>query len=745
MIQSYDIFCVIETKTDETDIISLQNYTYFSQCRKQSFVRKSGGIGIFVKNELAKNISVIESDSDYICWFKLDKSCLNIDEDMHFGAVYTPPSDSRFNTQDEMDMFEVEISSMCISHKYVLLLGDFNARIQTKEDFLDVDDFFAEHFNFDESLRQFYNISSLLENFNMTKFRASKDKTANNEGNILLETCKSNNLFILNGRCGKDKNVGAFTFKQCSVIDYIIVSSQALKFVCNFEIQELDSLYTDGHALLQTALKFKNIQINMPHVKQKSPQPRSQWKNDKKTDFVINLDSHKLDELSSYMEQVQRNTENITKDNINDICSKISAIFIDSADKSFPGQSSCNNDDKTTHKRWFGTKCQSARKKYHLARRINRLTPSSINKQNLKEASQHYKRTMNFHINKFNRDTQEKLRKLKTDSPKDFWKLINNLERDKGDQNISLESLYTFFKDLNTSNEQPDDENFANIDISDDDEFLNSSITEAEIRKCIKALKNNKCPANDRILNEYLKCSSDKLIPIYISLFNVILDTGIIPDSWLEGIIRPIYKRGGDPTQPENYRPITILSCFGKLFTAILNSRLNSFIDHHDILNENQAGFRSGYSTTDHIFTLHILSEILKHNKKKLFCSFIDFSKAFDSVWRLGLWMKLLSNNINGKIFRIINNMYKDIKSCVMHSGEQSCFFKSQIGVRQGENLSPILFSLFLNDLEDYMSSNGCNGFEFNMEDNQLNAYLKLMVLLYADDTVIFGTAFIKQ
>ena len=177
--------------------------------------------------------------------------------------------------------------------------------------------------------------------------------------------------------------------------------------------------------------------------------------------------------------------------------------------------------------------------------------------------------------------------------------------------------------------------------ISDDDEFLNSSITEAEIRKCIKALKNNKCPANDRILNEYLKCSSDKMIPIYISLFNVILDTGIIPDSWLEGIIRPIYKRGGDPTQPENYRPITILSCFGKLFTAILNSRLNSFIDHHDILNENQAGFRSGYSTTDHIFTLHIFSEILKHNKKKLFCSFIDFSKAFDSVWRVGLWMKL--------------------------------------------------------------------------------------------------------
>ena len=156
----------------------------------------------------------------------------------------------------------------------------------------------------------------------------------------------------MNGRCGKDKNVGALTFKQCSVIDYIIVSSQALTFVCNFEIQKLDSLYTDGHALLQTALKFKNIQRNMPHVKPKSAQPRSQWKNDKKTYFVINLECHKLDEISSYLELVQRNTENITKENINDICSKISAIFIDSADKSFPGQSSRNNDDKTTHKRW---------------------------------------------------------------------------------------------------------------------------------------------------------------------------------------------------------------------------------------------------------------------------------------------------------------------------------------------------------------------------------------------------------
>ena len=133
-------------------------------------------------------------------------------------------------------------------------------------------------------------------------------------------------------------------------------------------------------------------------------------------------------------------------------------------------------------------------------------------------------------------------------------------------------------------------------------------------------------------------------------LFNIVLETGIIPDSWIEGIIRPIYKNSGTPRNAEIYRPITNLSCLGKLFTAVLNLRLNNFLKHNDILEENQAVFRAGYSTTDHIFILHTLTEILKVNKK-LYCSFIDFSKPFDSVWRVGLWMKLLKEGVDGKFF----------------------------------------------------------------------------------------------
>ena len=65
------------------------------------------------------------------------------------------------------------------------------------------------------------------------------------------------------------------------------------------------------------------------------------------------------------------------------------------------------------------------------------------------------------------------------------------------------------------------------------------------------------------------------MVPIYIKLFNIVFDSGIIPESWTCGVIKPIYKKKGSPEDPSNYRPITLLSCIGKLFTAIINNRLN--------------------------------------------------------------------------------------------------------------------------------------------------------------------------
>ena len=273
------------------------------------------------------------------------------------------------------------------------------------------------------------------------------------------------------------------------------------------------------------------------------------------------------------------------------------------------------------------------------------------------------------------------------------------------------------------------------------DDQLNCRITCEEILQGIRNLKKNKTCGEDRVINEYIKSTSNLFVHIYEELFNLIFDTGILPDVWLLGNIKPIYKNKGNPLDPKNFRPITILSCLGKLFTSILNERLRKFSEEALLLNENQFGFRKSYSTTDSIFSLFSFFEILKTKKKKLFCAFVDFEKAFDTVWREALWYKLLLSKISGKMFNVILNMYKNVKSCVTYNNCKSDYFSCDIGVRQGENLSPFLFAIFLNDLQDFLESNNINGLETLSEsfEEHIDIFLKLFVLLYADDTALMA------
>ena len=192
---------------------------------------------------------------------------------------------------------------------------------------------------------------------------------------------------------------------------------------------------------------------------------------------------------------------------------------------------------------------------------------------------------------------------------------------------------------------------------------------------------------------------------ILLKFFNIIFDSGIVPHDWPVGNIIPIYKQKGGPTDPENYRPITLLSCLGKLFTSIINNRLQLFIEKYDKISLNQAGFRKGFSTVDHIFALNMLINLIQNRRKKLFCAFIDLKRAFNTVWRDGLFYKLKLLDINGKCCNVVKSVYRNVKSCVSVNGKSSGFFLCNIGVRQGENLSPLLFLIFLNDLEDFFMS----------------------------------------
>ena len=163
-----------------------------------------------------------------------------------------------------------------------------------------------------------------------------------------------------------------------------------------------------------------------------------------------------------------------------------------------------------------------------------------------------------------------------------------------------------------------------------------------------------------------------------------------------------------------------------------------------DILGREQAGFREGYSTIDNAFVLHLVIELYQSVRKSVFCVFIDYRKSFDSIDRSLLWQKLLSYNINGKVLNIIRKIYSKAKSCIRKDNMTSDYCMCNIGVRHGDNLSPVLFVLFINDFTEYVSTaygglniaQSCYPSLINSEDIVL---LKLFVVLYADDTVILA------
>jgi predicted nucleotidyltransferase len=135
------------------------------------------------------------------------------------------------------------------------------------------------------------------------------------------------------------------------------------------------------------------------------------------------------------------------------------------------------------------------------------------------------------------------MKTLRKNYPKEYWTILNTGKSTK-QPDIEFKELFNFFKHLNTLKETNEPENTLNIDLAELNESINSSITKDEIFKGIKKkLKNNKAFGDDQVVNEYMKTTSYQFVDIYEKLFNLIFDTGIIPESWLLGTIKPFYKK----------------------------------------------------------------------------------------------------------------------------------------------------------------------------------------------------------
>lgn len=244
-------------------------------------------------------------------------------------------------------------------------------------------------------------------------------------------------------------------------------------------------------------------------------------------------------------------------------------------------------------------------------------------------------------------------------------------------------------------------------------------ISTNDILAVFNKLKRRKAPGPDLVTYEHLIFGGDFLNLCLIKLFNAIVYIGKIPEFWKRGFIVPLYKGGDKPkTSCNSYRPVALLSCFLKVFENVINSRISEFvIDRHFPCGQQQ-GFQKHLGCLTASFNMQ---ETIYHNVEQgsnIYVCFLDISKAFDTVWRHGLLIKLREMGISGKLWSIINDCHTNTTSAIVVNQTQSDWFPVSQGVRQGGVLSTYLFLVYINELVVNLEKSCTNTGIFSITSN---------------------------
>eukprot|EP00736_Rhodelphis_marinus_P007819 Rmarinus@m.22826 len=262
---------------------------------------------------------------------------------------------------------------------------------------------------------------------------------------------------------------------------------------------------------------------------------------------------------------------------------------------------------------------------------------------------------------------------------------------------------------------------------------LNRPFSIDEIECVISSLPTRKAPGPDQIPNELLKAGGEAMIHSLTALFNDIWQQEKIPTEWGKGKIIPLFK-AGDLLEPGNYRGITLLSCVYKTFARVVNQRLTVWLESNNRISERQAGFRPNRQCADHVYTLDTILRYRRKQKKPTYVCFIDFQKAYDKVWHRGLWYRLWDIGVRGKVWRVLQSIYEVSSSFVEVNGYNGDPFSVDIGVKQGDVLSPTLFNVMIDPLAVDVEGgeNGGARIGVPLPDGDI-----LGAQLYADDSVL--------
>ena len=239
--------------------------------------------------------------------------------------------------------------------------------------------------------------------------------------------------------------------------------------------------------------------------------------------------------------------------------------------------------------------------------------------------------------------------------------------------------------------------------------------------ECLKvanvSLKPNKAAGYDEFKPSIIKHVLPYILKPLTHIVNLSFKTGVFPNKLKTAKVLPVFKKG-DPQTFENYRPISLLSCFAKIIERLMFNRVHDFLEAFHILCKGQYGFRPKHSTELALAdALDKLCTSLDDNNISMGV-FLDLSKAFDTIDHSILLAKLETYGIRGNVLEWFNSYISNRSQYTYYKGMKSSLKDICCGVPQGSILGPLLFIIYMNDI--YFVSD------------------KADIILFADDTNIF-------
>ena len=603
--------------------------------------------------------------------------------------VYAPTSESE---EEEVEQFYTDLQNIknkIPSREMCIIMGDFNAKIGQGED---KECGIGPH--------------GLGER--------------NERGDMLASFCQTNNLTVTN-TLFQHRNSRKYTWvspgeRHRNQIDYILIDTAWKTTITNSRARPAVDCESD-HIFVWANLRMKayrNSRKTTPHLKfdldkLQNSEYRDRYAVETRNRFTVLLDDWQANERMP-----------------DEMWAEISKIYKESADKTIGRKKGKPSKPYITDEVFQLAKQKSKARKEHKWEQYKSLKSeirAKIRRDKIKWLEEECAKITEANAERKSKKFFQQIKKVKGAFPQ-VQGISQSLNNKDGNTLTEMKDIlkrwYEYGQQLfQTDIEKPTEPLDLNYEDVEPLPLLH------EVTTAINQLKCGKSPGLDGIPAELIQSSETYGIKALHLLCNKIWETCQWPEEWKRQEF-VMLKKSGSAKECSNYRTIALISHTSKILLIVILNRMRAKIEEE--LSDCQAGYRSNRGTVDMLFTLQLLIEKVRNSVEEAFLTFIDYSKAFDSVKHHRLFNFMMTMGFPKHLVALIAGLYNNQKATIRWNGEHCEYFNISKGVRQGCILSPHLFSLYT---EQIMRNADTGDMGIKIGGRILTD------LRYADDTVL--------